>query len=54
MEYRFSNILSAYFEFPTENARRLLPSHLEPVELHHGASVLSIGLFDVVDSPVGN
>jgi hypothetical protein len=53
MEYRFSNILSGYFEFPTENARRLLPGHLEPVELHHGSSVLSIGVFDVVESPVG-
>jgi len=53
MEYRFSDILSGYFEFPTENARRLLPGHLEPVELHHGSSVLSIGLFDVIESPVG-
>jgi hypothetical protein len=53
MEYRFSDILSGYFEFPTENARRLLPGHLEPVELHHGSSVLSVGVFDVVESPVG-
>jgi hypothetical protein len=53
MQYRFSDILSAYFEFPTENARRLLPGHLEPVEMHHGSSVLSVGLFDVVESPVG-
>jgi hypothetical protein len=53
MQYRFSDILSAYFEFPTDNARRLLPGHLEPVELHHGSSVLSVGLFDVVESPVG-
>jgi hypothetical protein len=53
MQLRFSDILSAYFEFPTENAKRLLPGHLEPVELHHGSSVLSIGLFDVVESPVG-
>src|SRR5689334_254113 len=53
MQYRFSDILSAYFEFPTENARRLLPGHLEPVEMHHGSSVLSVGFFDVVESPVG-
>jgi hypothetical protein len=53
LEYRFSDILSGYFEFPTENARRLLPRHLEPVELHHGSSVLSIGFFDIVESPIG-
>jgi hypothetical protein len=53
MEYRFSDILSGYFEFPTENARRLLPPHLEPIELHHGSSVLSIGIFDITESPAG-
>lgn len=53
LEYAFSDIISGYFEFPTENARRLLPGHLEPIELHHGASVLSIGVFDIKESPVG-
>jgi hypothetical protein len=52
-QYRFAEVLGGFFEFPTDNARRLLPPHLEPIELHHGSSVLSMSVFDVVESPVG-
>jgi hypothetical protein len=51
--YRFTDVLSGYFEFPTDNARRLLPGHLEPIEVHHGASVFSLSVLDIVESPVG-
>jgi hypothetical protein len=51
--YGFRDAISGFFEFPTDNARRILPSHLEPVELHHGSSVFSMTAFDFTDSPVG-
>ena len=51
--YGFAHAISGFFELPTENARTLLPRMLEPVELHHGTSVLSITVFDFVESVVG-
>jgi len=51
--YRFSNGISGFFEFPTDNARRILPPHLEPVEPHHGTSVFSMTAFDFTESEVG-
>jgi hypothetical protein len=53
MELPFADSVSGYFEFPTDNARRLLPPHLEPFEMHHGSSVLSMTVFDMPKSPVG-
>ena len=51
--YSFRNAINGFFEFPTENARRILPSHLEPVEPHHGTSVLAMTAFDFDQSEVG-
>jgi hypothetical protein len=51
--YGFSSAINGYFEFPTENARRILPPHLEPVELHHGTSVFAMTVFDFTESEVG-
>ena len=51
--YQFAHAISGFFEFPTENARALLPKPFEPVELHHGSSVLSATVFDFVNSEVG-
>jgi hypothetical protein len=51
--YSFRNAINGFFEFPTENARRILPSHLEPVEPHHGTSVLAMTAFDFDGSEVG-
>lgn len=51
--YSFRNAINGFFEFPTENARRILPSHLEPVEPHHGTSVFAMTAFDFTDSMVG-
>ncbi len=52
--YGYSNAISGFFEFPTENARRILPRHLEPVELHHGTAVFSMTAFDFTESEVGS
>jgi hypothetical protein len=52
--YGYSNAISGFFEFPTENARRILPPHLEPVELHHGTSIFSMTAFDFTESEVGD
>jgi hypothetical protein len=51
--YGYRNAISGFFEFPTENARRILPRHLEPAELHHGSSIFSFTGFDFTESEVG-
>jgi hypothetical protein len=51
--YGFRDAISAYFEFPTETARKILPGHLEPVELHHGTSILAVTVFDFTEAEVG-
>jgi hypothetical protein len=51
--YGYRDAISGFFEFPTENARRILPPHLEPVELHHGTSVFALTAFDFTESMVG-
>jgi hypothetical protein len=51
--YGFRDAISGFFEFPTENARRILPPHLEPAELHHGSSIFSMTAFDFTESMVG-
>jgi hypothetical protein len=53
IRYGFSHAISGFFEFPTENARALVPKGIEPVELHHGSSVLSVTVFDFTESMVG-
>jgi hypothetical protein len=53
VRYYFRDAIGGFFEFPTENARVLLPSDLQPIEPHHGSSVLSVMAFDFDDSPVG-
>jgi len=51
--YGYADAISGFFEFPTENARRILPAHLQPAELHHGSSIFSITTFDFTESEVG-
>ena len=51
--YGYRDAISGFFEFPTDNARRILPPHLEPVELHHGTSIFSLTAFDFTESMVG-
>jgi acetoacetate decarboxylase len=51
--YGYRNAINGFFEFPTENARRILPRHLEPAELHHGSSIFAMTVFDFDESEVG-
>ena len=54
VRYTYRNAVSGFFEIPTANAQKILPPFLQPVEAHHGHSVLSIMVFDFHDSPVGD
>ena len=51
--YRFRTAVSAFFEMPTDLAVRLLPSHLKPLEIHHGSGIFAVTAFDFSESLVG-
>jgi hypothetical protein len=51
--YGFSNAVSAFFEMPTSDARKLLPAHLQPLEVQHTRSILSVTAFRFTESMVG-
>ena len=51
--YGYREVVGGFFEFPTENAKRILPAHIEPVELHHGTSIFAMNVFDFTESMVG-
>jgi hypothetical protein len=51
--YGFSNAVGAFFEMPTSDARKLLPSHLQPLEVQHTRSILAITAFEFTESMVG-
>jgi hypothetical protein len=51
--YGYRNAINGFFEFPTENARRILPRGMEPVEIHHGSSVFAVTVFYFHESEVG-
>jgi hypothetical protein len=51
--YGYRDAVSGFFEFPTDNARRVLPRGFEPFEVHHGSSILAVTVFDFVESEVG-
>ncbi len=51
--YYFNHGLSCLFEMPTTEARRLVPSYLQPLEVQHERSVLSITVFDFFEGDGG-
>lgn len=51
--YRFQTGVSAFFEMATSDARAILPEHLEPMEVRHQRSILSVTAFLFDDSVVG-
>ena len=51
--YYFNHGLSCLFEMPTSDARRLIPSHLQPLEVQHERSVLSVTVFDFCEGDGG-
>ena len=51
--YHYRDAINGFFEIPTANARAILPHGLQPVEPHHGQSVLTVTAFEFHDSAVG-
>jgi len=51
--YGFSICIGGYFEMSTTDARKLLPAHLEPLEVQHERSILAITAFHFNESEVG-
>jgi hypothetical protein len=51
--YGFRNCVGAFFEMPTSDARQLLPAHLQPMEMQHTRSILSVMAFQFTESMVG-
>jgi hypothetical protein len=51
--FAFSTGVLAFFEMPTADARRILPAHLEPVEIRHQRSILAVTAFHFLESEVG-
>lgn len=51
--YAYSMCVGAYFEMPTADARRLIPGHLEPLEVRHDRSILAVTAFHFTESMVG-
>jgi hypothetical protein len=51
--FRYSWGLTGTFEVPTESARRVIHPSLEPVEVHHGRSILAVSAFDFSETPFG-
>jgi hypothetical protein len=52
-KYGFENCVGAFFQMSTEDARRILPAHLEPIEVQHTRSVLAVLAFQFTESEVG-
>lgn len=51
--YGFDICVGGYFEMPTSDARKLLPSHLQPLEVQHERSILAVTAFHFNESMVG-
>ncbi len=51
--YGYDFCVGGYFEMPTRDARKLLPKHLEPLEVMHERSILAITAFHFNESMVG-
>lgn len=51
--YQFSTAIGAFFEMATPDARRILPGHLQPLEVQHCRSILAVNAFRFTESVVG-
>jgi hypothetical protein len=51
--YGFRHCVGGFFEMPTADARKLLPRHLEPLEMQHERSILALTAFHFHESEVG-
>ena len=52
-KYEFKQCIGAMFEMSTADARKILPSHLQPLEVQHTRSVFCVMAFQFTDSEVG-
>ena len=51
--YEFKQCIGAMFEMSTADARRILPAHLQPLEVQHTRSILAVLAFQFTGSEVG-
>ena len=51
--YGFRNCVGGFFEMPTSDARKILPAHLQPMEMQHTRSIFAITAFEFTESMVG-
>jgi hypothetical protein len=51
--YHFAHAVNAFFEMPSGVAGKLLPGHLQPLELRHDSAIFAVTAFDFTDSLVG-
>jgi hypothetical protein len=51
--YYFHTGVSAFFEMPTADAERILPPHLQPIEIRPQRSILNVTIFHFRKSEVG-
>lgn len=51
--YGFDFCMGAFFEISTDDARSILPRHLQPMEVQHGRSVMAALVFRFTESEVG-
>lgn len=49
----FTTGVSALFEMATSDAERILPAHLQPIEVRPQRSILNVSAFHFRDAPVG-
>jgi hypothetical protein len=52
-KYEFQQCVGAMFEMDTAHARKILPAHLQPLEVQHTRSVLAVLAFQFTESEVG-
>lgn len=52
--YHFKNVVNGFFEMSRDHAKRLVPAHLEPMELKHSIGVFAVTAFDFTQSEVGS
>ncbi len=52
--YGFRNCIGGFFEMATTDARRILPSHLQPLEVQHTRSIFALTAFEFTESEVGS
>lgn len=51
--YGFRDCIGAFFEMATSDARRILPPHLQPLEMQHTRSIFAVMAFEFTESEVG-